>query len=205
LNEKELELNKEIEELVKDYNQELKKESENNKIQNNLLKNVDNLSENKENLNKKLQNLDLSGFEEDENLINFMTNLDYDKYVKNQEVREALFLLKNKVEKEKDVQQIEENQNKENMSIKEEDIEKNDEKEISLPPIDHRVNLIHEKDWDGKNLNDSEYLKKKMADKILKLDKNLKTVHSVQSIKRLLEREGFDIPTKKSKIFFNLI
>ena len=112
-----------------------------------------------------------------------MENLDYDKFVKNQEVREALFLLKNKVEKEK--QEKEENllggiddNEKLNLNLEGENEnnlgEKIEETLVNLPPImESKVGqLLHDKDWDGKNLNeDNEILKKKMADKILKLDK----------------------------------
>jgi len=129
--------------------------------------------ENEKQITQKSPNLDLSDIEEDENLINFMENLDYDKYVKNQEIREALFLLKNKVDKEK-VENPEEN-GKENLEEENKDnnfAEKIEETLVNLPPIDSKVGQLHDKDWDGKNLNeDSEFLKKKMADKILKLDK----------------------------------
>jgi hypothetical protein len=116
-----------------------------------------------------------------------MENLDYDKFVKNQEVREALFLLKNKVEKEKEQEKenkkednllggIEENE-KLNLNLDEENEnnfgEKIEETLVNLPPImESKLGQLHDKDWDGKNLNeDHEILKKKMADKILKLDK----------------------------------
>ena len=168
-------LNKEIQDLVADYNFELKKEKE-NKDSNSITKKSPNLD-----MDLNLD-LNLSDIEEDENLINFMENLDYDKFVKNQEVREALYLLKNKVEKEKE----NENENKENPDGNENNNNNNNDQEgegeilgekieetlINLPPIENKGGIIHDKDWDGKNLNeDSEILKKKLADKILKLDK----------------------------------
>lgn len=104
-----------------------------------------------------------------------MENLDYDKYVKNQEVREALFLLKNKVEKDKENEPIntEDKERKEDEEKKEENA---NEENIQLPPIDSNYNKtvpsIHEKEWDGKDNNEeNEIMKKKMADKILKMDK----------------------------------
>ena len=45
------------------------------------------------------------------------------------------------------------------------------ENSVNLPPIDPRIAMVHERDWDGKEQNDDDLLKKKMADKILKLDK----------------------------------
>lgn len=149
---------------------EIKKEKENiNNINNQKDININN---NNQDLNL---NLDLPELEDDENLINFMENLDYDKYLKNQEVREALFLLKNKVEKEKENNPEDDNnkENNEDENKEENNNENNEEKnEINLPPIDPKVGLIHDRDWDGKNLEeDNEYKKKKLADKILKLDK----------------------------------
>ena len=104
-----------------------------------------------------------------------MENLDYDKYVKNLDVREALYLLKNKVEKEneKDDPQNNFDINKNNLeeNKQEENSEKllEDLKSSNLPPIDVK-SLIHDKDWNERK-EDSEIIKKKVADKILKLDK----------------------------------
>ena len=158
--------------LVNSYNIELSKERQNS-INNNS--NNYNYNDNKSN------KLDLSDLLDDENLVNFMQNLDYDKYLKNQETREALFLLKNKIEKEKqkekDENLTEENhsQNNDNNNQGENFSQKNEEEnEINLPVIDSKNNLpiYHEKEWDGKNLNeDPEIFKKKIADRILKMDK----------------------------------
>jgi hypothetical protein len=158
--------------LVNSYNIELSKERQNNSNNNNS------------NSNKSVK-LDLSDLLDDDNLVNFMQNLDYDKYLKNQETREALFLLKNKIEKEKEKEK-EENLNEENKSQNNANNNSNnnhgenlsheneEENEVNLPVIDSKINLplYHEKEWDGKNLNeDPEILKKKIADRILKMDK----------------------------------
>ena len=73
--------------MVNSYNIELSKEREYN--------NQNNKNEVENRIHKSAK-LDLSDIQDDENLVNFMENLDYDKYLKNQETREALFLLKNK-------------------------------------------------------------------------------------------------------------
>jgi len=122
-------------------------------------------------------NFDASDEENDEKLLKFMENLDYDKYVKNLEVREALYLLKNKVEKEKEknnvVEQNEElnkaSVNNENENIYPEKLEE-ELQSPSLPIIENKNFVIHEKDWNEKR-EDPEVIKKRMAEKILKMDK----------------------------------
>jgi len=123
--------------------------------------------------------LDGSDEENDENLLKFMENLDYDKYVKNLEVREALYLLKNKVEKEKEKNEPNEktddpdkanngnNEKDENIAEK---LAEELQASSSLPPIENKNSIIHDKDWNEKR-EDAEVIKKRMADKILKMDK----------------------------------
>jgi len=126
---------------------------------------------------KQQMNFDASDEENDEKLLKFMENLDYDKYVKNLEVREALYLLKNKVEKEKEknnvVEQNEEpnkaSVNNENENIYPEKLEE-ELQSPSLPIIENKNFVIHEKDWNEKR-EDPEVIKKRMAEKILKMDK----------------------------------
>ncbi len=122
-------------------------------------------------------NLNLSDVENDENLLKFMENLDYDKYVKNLEVREALYLLKNKVEKEKDKENDEnKNENEDAANNNNNEDQNNSQKLVedlqtpNLPPIENKNLIIHDKDWNEKK-EDAEIVKKRMADKILKIDK----------------------------------
>jgi len=123
-------------------------------------------------------NLDLSDAENDENLLKFMENLDYDKYIKNLEVREALYLLKNKVEKdgEKDdgKGEIDQENSAANQLNEKEDLNQekigDDLHSTNLPPIENKNLILHDKEWNEKK-EDAEILKKRMADKILKLDK----------------------------------
>ena len=155
--------------MVNSYNIELSKEREYN--------NQNNKNEVENRIHKSAK-LDLSDIQDDENLVNFMENLDYDKYLKNQETREALFLLKNKIEKQKEnepEEKQEENLNEDNQnnSQRENYSQKYEEEvEINLPLIDAKAILQHERDWNAKFPNeDPEILKKKVADRILKLDK----------------------------------
>lgn len=167
-NKKKSELNSEFQELVRNYNLEASKERENQRkiIENQQKESIKNIE------------FDLPEMENDENLINFMENLNFDKYLKNQEVREALFLLKNKVEKEKENNPEENKQqnyfNEEKEEENEENISQKNEENLNLPHIDPKgslIGVIHEKGWDGKNYEDPEILKKRVADQILKLNK----------------------------------
>lgn len=92
--------------------------------------------------------------EEVQNLLNFVQNLDYQKYLKDLEIREALYLIKNKVEKV-------DNLNKEKESIVEPNIDTvQDLTSTHAMPIvkyeikddvikNHSLDLIHEKEWDN--------------------------------------------------------
>jgi hypothetical protein len=165
-------MKREIKEIVNDYNKTISnnyKDQENNNIYD------AELSQKKEQIN-----FDGSDDENDENLLKFMENLDYDKYVKNLEVREALYLLKNKVDKEKEKNEgNEQNEelNKENVNNEKEEIDPEklaeELKSSSLPPIENKNLFFNEKEWNDKR-EDAEVIKKRMADKILKMDKVIK-------------------------------
>lgn len=173
-------MNKEIKDLVDDYNKSISNVDREQNINNNSSSNNNNIYA-PELSQKKFQMIEGSDDENDENLLKFMENLDYDKYVKNLEVREALYLLKNKVEKEKEKNEGEPNEdlNKANDINEKEEI--NPEKlaeelqSSSLPPIENRNLAIHDKEWNEKR-EDAEVIKKRMADKILKMDK-VKKIH----------------------------
>lgn len=152
------------------------------------------------------------GDKEVDELINFAKTLDYQKYLKNIEIREALYLIKNKVEKDNEfgVDKIEE---MEGVGLKEENemvgnpmekeirermqlaienqMTKNPEKPQSKP-------VVHNQEWDTtKKLNleslpkiSNEITKKNIAEEMYKTHEGFKTVHSVQSVKKMLERGG---------------
>ena len=159
----------------------------------------------------------LDDLDENENIddvINYLNGLDYDKYCKDMEIREALSLLKNKMDKELEEKKIEEEKNKNKVIIEgapeennedkkeedeeekdknEEDIERKENNKLILPEINKKlpeqnpVEIVDEEE-----LKRQEEIKKyKIAEQIAKTDQ-MKAVHSVNSIKKLLQREGLD-------------
>lgn len=104
---------------------------------------------------------DLDKLEKDENeheinnLLNFVNNLDYEKYSKDLEIREALYLIKNKVEKDRiNEEECKLPENQDNINYEE---NKNYES-ATIPPIPQQnqngYNFpqdanMHDKDWDN--------------------------------------------------------
>ena len=153
---------------------------------------------------------DLNENENIEEVINYLNGLDYDKYCKDMEIREALTLLKNKIDKEKEEKKLEEEKNKNKVTVEgveqneknEKDEEKKDNDEEStekdknkliLPEINQKVpeqkpcEIVDEEELKRKE----EIKKYKIAEQIAKTDQ-MKAVHSVNSIRKLLQREGLD-------------
>ena len=152
---------------------------------------------------------DLDDKENIDDVISYLNGLDYDKYCKDMEIREALTLLKHKMDKEKEVQKISEEKAQNKITIegkeqpkKEENKDKDkDKKEYEtitnnktlLPEINNKipeqnkVEIVDEEEEKRKE----EIKKYKRAEQIAKSDQ-MKAVHSVSSIKKLLEREGLD-------------
>ena len=153
-----------------------------------------------------------------DDVINYLNGLDYDKYCKDMEIREALTLLKNKMDKELEEKKIEEEKNKNKVIIEgiegeeqkennkteeEEDDKENEENksnsenkdnnnklvlpEIKKLPDQNPVEIVNEEDLKRKE----EIKKYKIAEQIAKTEQ-MKAVHSVNSIKKLLQREGLD-------------
>ena len=157
---------------------------------------------------------DIDEKENIDDIINYLNSLDYDKYCKDMEIREALSLLKNKMDKELEEKKLEEEKNKNKVIIegapeendenkKEEDEEEENGKEknednkennkLILPEINKKlpeqnpVEIVDEEELKRKE----EIKKYKIAEQIAKTDQ-MKAVHSVNSIKKLLQREGLD-------------
>ena len=148
-----------------------------------------------------------------DDVINYLNGLDYDKYCKDMEIREALTLLKNKMDKELEEKKIEEEKNKNKVIIegeeqkennKNEEEEKDNEEnksnsenkdnnnklilpEIKKLPDQSPVEIVNEEELKRKE----EIKKYKIAEQIAKTEQ-MKAVHSVNSIKKLLQREGLD-------------
>ena len=197
-----------------------KEEINNNKDNNNNNNEINNKEEKDKDLKEKedkekkeikdpLLEDDLDDKENIEDVISYLNGLDYDKYCKDMEIREALTLLKHKMDKEKQEQKdLEEKaENKVTIEGVEKSEEKNKEKEKDeekkdninnmnktlLPdisnktPEQNKVEIVDEEELKRKE----EIKKYKIAEQIAKTEQ-MKKVHSVNSIKKLLEREGLD-------------
>ena len=140
-----------------------------------------------------------------DDVINFLNGLDYDKYCKDMEIREALNLLKSKIDKEIEEKKAEEEKNKIKVNLQgvendenkkekgQEKLENQENKELILPEIiDQKLEQKSKEIIDEEKLKKEEEIKKyKIAEQIAKTDQ-MKAVHSVNSIKKLLQREGLD-------------
>ena len=151
---------------------------------------------------------DLEDKENIDDVISYLNGLDYDKYCKDMEIREALTLLKHKMDKEKEEQKTSEEKAQNKITIegkeqqKEEENKDKEKKEYEtitnnnktlLPEINNKlpeqnkVEIVDEEEEKRKE----EIKKYKRAEQIAKSEQ-MKAVHSVSSIKKLLEREGLD-------------
>ena len=191
--------NKNIEEKKNEIN------NDNNNINNKEETNKEEDKEKKE-IKDPLLEEELDDKENIEDVISYLNGLDYDKYCKDMEIREALTLLKHKMDKEKEEQKNSEEKEKNKVTIeggekpeekeKEKDEEKKDENNNNktiLPeitnktPEQNKVEIVDEEELKRKE----EIKKYKIAEQIAKTEQ-MKKVHSVNSIKKLLEREGLD-------------
>ena len=160
----------------------------------------DNIEEEKDKIKDPLLEDDLDDKENIEDVINFLNGLDYDKYCKDMEIREALTLLKHKMDQEQQEKKNTEEKEKEEITDKQEK-PKEEEKNINiinnnktiLPEINNKIPEQNKVEIvDEEELKRKEEIKKyKRAELIAKSDQ-MKAVHSVNSIKKLLEREGLD-------------
>ena len=152
--------------------------------------------------------------EDIKDIVDYLSNLDYEKYSRDMEIKEALMILKSKMdkiqeqkEKEEEIQNekirvIEDN----NLTIYNKNInekqnenkeEKNEQRNIYMNKKEEINNINHEIK-EPKEIVDEEEVKKKekiekykLAEKIAK-SSALKDVHSVQSVQKLLLRENID-------------
>ena len=199
--------------------------------ENNNQENVENKEENKEekekmnvieeekNDDKKKEEIDLEetddgiNKEDINNIVDYLTNLDFEKYSRDMEIREALMVLKTKMDKDQEIKEKEKQIEKDKVTI----IEDNNKTENDLQNNQQTlydakvVNNIEEPKTkeireikEPKEIIDEQELKKKeeiekykIAEKIAKSDA-LKDVHSVKSVQKLLMRENIDnqVPLK---------
>ena len=193
--------NKNIEEKKNEIN------NDNNNINNKEETNKEGDKEKKE-IKDPLLEEELDDKENIEDVISYLNGLDYDKYCKDMEIREALTLLKHKMDKEKQEQKdleekaenkvkiegVEKHDEKDKDKEKEKDEEKNNNMNKTLlpdisnkTPEQNKVEIVDEEELKRKE----EIKKYKIAEQIAKTEQ-MKKVHSVNSIKKLLEREGLD-------------
>ena len=195
-------------EIIEDKRNEINKDNNSNINKEDIDKDKDK-EEDKKEIKDPLLEEELEEKENIEDVINYLNGLDYDKYCKDMEIREALTLLKHKMDKEKEEQKLSEDKAQNKVII--EGVEKPEEKDKEkkeggennnitinnnktlLPDISNRapeqnkVEIVDEEELKRKE----EIKKYKVAEQIAKTEQ-MKKVHSVNSIKRLLEREGLD-------------
>jgi len=222
---KEVKIVKETNEKQNDIKSEKDNDNNNNPIIVNEDKKIEDKEEKKEDEKDDKETKDIKDIkdilldedlDENENIddvINYLNDLDYDKYCKDMQIREALTLLKSKMDKEQEDKEKEEEKNKNKVVIegveqneeqKENENEKNNENEenkndeekkdtLVLPEINKKipeqntVEIVNEEELKRKE----EIKKYKIAEQIAKTEQ-MKAVHSANSIKKLLQRQGFD-------------
>jgi len=204
---------------MEENNNQENNENIENKVENKEEKeNINAIEEDKkeENDDKKKEEIDLEetddgiNKEDINNIVDYLTNLDFEKYSRDMEIREALMVLKTKMDKDQEIKEKEKQIEKDKVTI----IEDNNKTENDLQNNQQTlydakvVNTIEEPKTkeikEPKEIIDEQELKKKeeiekykIAEKIAKSDA-LKDVHSVKSVQKLLMRENIDnqVPLK---------
>lgn len=196
-------------ESEKGNNIEIKEIKENNRIQKDPLIKEDENNPQEEQEEEEINKEDIK------DIVDYLSNLDYDKYSRDMEIKEALMVLKTKMDKiqeesikEKEIQdekvKIIEDKNATiyNNKEKSENLEKKEENTLNVNKRNENENLNNNIKSDEirepKEIIDEEEVKKKekiekykLAEKIAK-SSALKDVHSVQSVQKLLLREDAD-------------
>ena len=159
--------------------------------------------------------------EDIKDIVDYLSNLDYEKYSRDMEIKEALMILKTKMEKVQEKKDKEQEKEKEKIKIIEDNNltlynKQNEEKQIENDNKNkeeiinqqntinnngnekEEINIINNEIKETKEIIDEEEIKKKekiekykIAEKIAKSNV-LKDVHSVQSVQKLLLRENVD-------------
>ena len=138
-------------------------------------------------------------------IVDYLKDLDYEKYAHDMEIREALELLKSKMLKDEEekkknetkITTIEDNNNK-NKNISNEKIEEEKEKKVEEKKEEKIEEIKPQIPKETKPIIDTEKEKKKdeirkyrVAESIAKTDK-MKAVHSIQSVRKLIQSQGLD-------------
>ena len=138
-------------------------------------------------------------------IVDYLKDLDYEKYAHDMEIREALELLKSKMLKDEEekkknetkITTIEDNNNK-NKNISNEKIEEEKEKKVEEKKEEKIEEIKPQIPKETKPIIDTEKEKKKdeirkyrVAESIAKTEK-MKAVHSIQSVRKLIQSQGLD-------------
>ena len=147
-------------------------------------------------------------------IVDYLSNLDYEKYSRDMEIKEALMILKTKMDKEQENKNKEvEIQNEKVKIIEDKNLtiykDRNNENKENIVKEENTININNYQNFENdkienneikepKEIIDEEEVKKKekiekykLAEKIAKTSA-LKDVHSVQSVQKLLLRENLD-------------
>ena len=193
-------LNEDNNEENKDNKEILKENEEEKKEENKEIKENNDLEENDELINK----------EDINNIVDYLTNLDFEKYSRDMEIKEALMVLKTKMDKDQEMQEKEKQINNDKVTIVQDNNNTINKKCEENKPENNQLTLYKEKSLnkedekkmieikEPKEIINEEEIKKqkeiekyKLAEQIAKSD-TLKDVHSVKSVQKLLMRENID-------------
>ena len=177
---------------MEEKNEKIKEIPENNNENNN--------AENKDN-NNNLEAEEEINKEDIKDIVDYLSNLDFEKYSRDMEIKEALMILKTKMDKDQEEKDREQEIQNEKVKIIE-DInnetthKKNNDENKNIN--ENKEEIVNEQNNININRNEEEEEKKKekiekykIAERLAKNSK-LKDVHSVQSVQKLLLRENID-------------
>ena len=194
------------ENLTEEKKENIEKDEINEEKINEILNNNEENGDKVEELEEKDEGINK---EDINNIVEYLTNLDFDKYSRDMEIKEALMVLKTKMDKDQEIKEKQEQNQKDKITLiednenisnnkkegEEENAQQTIYKDKKIVPIEE--NKIMEKK-EPKEIIDEEELKKKeeiekykLAEQIAKSDA-LKDVHSVKSVQKLLIRENID-------------
>ena len=194
------------ENLTEEKKENIEKDEINEEKINEILNNNEENADKVEELEEKDEGINK---EDINNIVEYLTNLDFDKYSRDMEIKEALMVLKTKMDKDQEIKEKHEQNQKDKITLiednenisnnkkegEEENAQQTIYKDKKIVPIEE--NKIMEKK-EPKEIIDEEELKKKeeiekykLAEQIAKSDA-LKDVHSVKSVQKLLMRENID-------------
>ena len=194
-----------------------------NKIEEKKENNDENKENKNENMNKNEEiknerNINLEETDDEinkediNNIVDYLTNLDFEKYSRDMEIKEALMVLKTKMDKDQEIKEKEKqikdekttiiSENNINSDNKAEKDLQNNQQTLYKGKVINNIEEIKSKEIkeikEPKEIIDEEEMKKKeeiekykIAEKIAKSD-ILKDVHSVKSVQKLLMRENID-------------